>query len=100
MTWQGAPTVPTVTYSGQEALLASYLGVKTFELRFSAQSVIALLQKQVCGNNTNEINTLDCWVQFLSAMETLHRMTWVASVDLEELNWFDSSVQITFNVAH
>ena len=44
--------------------------------------------------------SLDCLAQLLSAVETLHDMIRVARVDLEELNWFDSSVQITFNVAH
>lgn len=59
-TWQGAPIAPTVTHSGQEALLAAYLVLKMFELWFSVQGALVLLQKQVCGSNTDEINTPDC----------------------------------------
>ena len=56
MTSQGAPTTPSMTHSRQATWLTSYLIFKSFELWFLAHSAIALLPKQVCGSNTDEIN--------------------------------------------
>lgn len=56
MTRQGAPTTPSMTHSRQATLLTSYFIFKSFELWFLARSAIALLTKQVCGSNTDEID--------------------------------------------